>query len=174
MLMESDCLPSCSRDLASVLGDSHGIRRAGWRPGLVSVLGRPVPPSECQHSDVRGLELRWAYLGNSASLWVWSHGPPRVSAEVGALVLTPARCTFPGAGGDSSDGLPGNYSSSPSSTGWGGRQVYLVNWLLVTWVQGPHLSGILQGFMMGYFGRADFSLKLCVFASEETEFLEKG
>ena len=29
MLMESDWLPRCGRDLASVLGDSHGI----WRPG---------------------------------------------------------------------------------------------------------------------------------------------
>ena len=36
------------------------------------------------------------------------------------------------------------------------------------------MSGILQGFMMGYFGRADFSLKLCVFASEETEFWRRG
>ena len=51
--------------------------------------------------------------------------------------------------------------------------MYLVNWLLVTWIQGPHLTGILRGFMMGYFGRAHFSLKLCLFASEEAEFWER-
>ena len=38
--------------------------------------------------------------------------------------------------------------------------------------QGPWLW-FLQGFMMGYFGRADFSLKLCLFASEEAEFWER-
>ena len=45
-------------------------------PGLASVLENSAPASECQRSDVWGLELRWL-------LWVtWSslkgfHGPPR-------------------------------------------------------------------------------------------------
>ena len=43
--------------------------RPGSRPGLASVLGNSVPASECQRSDVWGLELRWVSLGNRGVPW---------------------------------------------------------------------------------------------------------
>ena len=43
--------------------------RPGWRPGLASVLENSVPVSECQCSDVWGLELRWVSLGNRGAPW---------------------------------------------------------------------------------------------------------
>ena len=67
-----------------------------------------MPVSDCQCSEVWGLELQWASLGNGPCS---ERGPialPAVSAAVGLLVFPPARLTCRGAHGDSSGGLPGN------------------------------------------------------------------
>ena len=100
-----------------------GLWGPGERPGLASVLGSSVPASECQCLDVWGLELRWACLRNSLSSECGDLVLPRVSAMVGALVLIPARFTFPGAHGESSGGLPGNNSNLPARAWCIGKQV---------------------------------------------------
>ena len=75
-----------------------------------SVLENSMPASECQPSDVWGLELRWLLWATCSSLRGF-RGPPGVGAAVGSEVSPPARFTLPGAHGDSSGGLPGNYSN---------------------------------------------------------------
>ena len=86
-----------------------------WRPGcglgLASVLENSVPVSECQCSEVWGLELRWASLGNAPCSERGPMALPGVSATVGLLVFPPARLTCLEAHGDSSGGLLGIYSS---------------------------------------------------------------
>ena len=55
-------------------------------PGLASVLENSSPASECQHSDVWGLELRWLLWATCSSLRGF-RGPPRVGAAVGSESL---------------------------------------------------------------------------------------
>ena len=108
-------------------------------PGLASVLENSSPASECQRSDVWGLELRWLLWATCSSLRAF-RGPPGVGAAVGSEVSPPARFTLPGAHGDSSGGLPGNYSNFLAPSHWVGRQVHLMNWLQGTWI-GEEVNG---------------------------------
>ena len=107
-------------------------------PGLC--LENSMPASECQCSDVWGLGLRWASLGNRALLWVGFHGPPRGQCYGRALSLFSLLGSPSWAPEDSSGGLPGNYCNFPAHSGWVGRQVHLVNWFQGT-VIGHKVNG---------------------------------
>ena len=80
-----------------------------------SVLENSMPASECQCSDVWGLELRWLLWAACSSL-KGLHGPPRVGAEGGSESLPRPGSPSLGHGG-SSGGLPGNYSNFPAHLG---------------------------------------------------------
>ena len=80
-----------------------------------------------------------ASLGNV----LFSEGVPWPSQGRGCSglwVSPPARFTLPGAHGDSSGGLPGNYSNFLAPSHWVGRQVPLMNWLQGTWI-GEEVNG---------------------------------
>ena len=80
-----------------------------------SVLENSMPASECQPSDVWGLELRWLLWATCSSLRGF-RGPPGVGTAVGSESLP-----LPGSPslghGRSSGGLPGNYSNFPAYLG---------------------------------------------------------
>ena len=80
-----------------------------------SVLENSMPASECQPSDVWGLELRWLLWATCSSLRGF-RGPPGVGTAVGSESLP-----LPGSPslghGRSSGGLPGNYSNFPAHSG---------------------------------------------------------
>ena len=91
-----------------------------------SVLENSVPSSECQCSDVWGLELRWLLWAACSSLR-GLRGPPRVRDAVGSESLPLPGSPSLGHGG-SSGGLPGNHSNFPAHSGWVGTQVHLLSW----------------------------------------------
>ena len=80
-----------------------------------SVLENSMPASECQPSDVWGLELRWLLWATCSSLRGF-RGPPGVGTAVDSESLP-----LPGSPslghGRSSGGLPGNYSNFPVHSG---------------------------------------------------------
>ena len=84
--------------------------RPGWGLGLASILENSVSVSECQCSELWGLDLSWDTLGNVPSS-EWGYMTLQgVSAALGIVVFPPARLTCPEDHGDSSCGLLGNYS----------------------------------------------------------------
>ena len=80
-----------------------------------SVLENSAPASECQRSDVWGLELRWLLWAACSSLR-GLHGPPGVGAAVGFESLPLPASPSLGHGG-ASGGLPDNYSNFPAHSG---------------------------------------------------------
>ena len=107
------------RDITSVIQDPDPVLYARTgdldRTWPASVLENSMPASECQPSDVWGLELRWLLWATCSSLRGF-RGPPGVGTAVGSESLP-----LPGSPslghGRSSGGLPGNYSNFPAYLG---------------------------------------------------------